>query len=291
MRQARNTGFTLIELLVVIAIIAILAAILFPVFAQARDKARQASCLSNTKQLGTAFMMYIQDFDEKFPLGFGLSASIGWMWNYYHAVPPDWRPLASNDHRLPAYPVHWANSTQPYTKNYKIGACPTGPEVRLGISDYDTPRKPWENSSYTFNGLLMQYSQAGIRTPSKLPLLWEGRGKAAVAGFALTNPALRCDGSFGDCSYKPWSSGCTSRYNGSFSSMFVLAGTIWIHTGGANFVMADGSAKWRRLGAAISPANTDWNTDPYTGYNADGFPGYYWWDGCHAWLFRPDIEW
>jgi prepilin-type N-terminal cleavage/methylation domain-containing protein len=62
-----RTGFTLIELLVVIAIIAILAAILFPVFAQAREKARQSGCLSNLKQIGTALMMYTQDYDEAFP--------------------------------------------------------------------------------------------------------------------------------------------------------------------------------------------------------------------------------
>src|SRR5918997_594162 len=60
----KTGGFTLIELLVVIAIIAILAAILFPVFAQAREKARQTSCLSNLKQIGTASMMYVQDYDE-----------------------------------------------------------------------------------------------------------------------------------------------------------------------------------------------------------------------------------
>ncbi|NUQ71226.1 MAG: prepilin-type N-terminal cleavage/methylation domain-containing protein, partial [Chthonomonadales bacterium] len=60
----RKNGFTLIELLVVIAIIAILAAILFPVFAQAREKARTISCLSNAKQMGTAIMMYAQDFEE-----------------------------------------------------------------------------------------------------------------------------------------------------------------------------------------------------------------------------------
>src|SRR5947208_997853 len=63
-----RNGFTLIELLVVIAIIAILAAILFPVFAQAREKARQAVCSSNLKQLGTAIMMYAQDYGESYPL-------------------------------------------------------------------------------------------------------------------------------------------------------------------------------------------------------------------------------
>src|ERR687883_602422 len=63
----RRDAFTLIELLVVIAIIAILAAILFPVFAQARAKARQTACLSNLKQIGTGLMMYTQDYDETYP--------------------------------------------------------------------------------------------------------------------------------------------------------------------------------------------------------------------------------
>jgi len=70
-RVTRSQGFTLIELLVVIAIIAILAAILFPVFAQAREKARAISCLSNTKQIGLGEMMYVQDYDETFPIAWG----------------------------------------------------------------------------------------------------------------------------------------------------------------------------------------------------------------------------
>ncbi len=75
-------GFTLIELLVVIAIIAILAAILFPVFAQARENARKATCVSNCKQIGLATMMYLQDYDETYPIGY-----------YYHEDSSGWREI------------------------------------------------------------------------------------------------------------------------------------------------------------------------------------------------------
>src|SRR5579864_7178826 len=89
-RAAR--GFTLIELLVVIAIIAILAAILFPVFAQAREKARAISCLSNMKQTGLGLMMYIQDYDETFPLAaywdYGNFSTDFYLWSSQRCLQP-----------------------------------------------------------------------------------------------------------------------------------------------------------------------------------------------------------
>ena len=87
----RRSGFTLIELLVVIAIIAILAAILFPVFAQAREKARQSACLSNTRQIGTALSMYIQDYDEMTPS----AKTYGRWWTL--ASPGSWPPPFARD--------------------------------------------------------------------------------------------------------------------------------------------------------------------------------------------------
>lgn len=94
-------GFTLIELLVVIAIIAILAAILFPVFARAREKARQASCQSNLKQIALGFLMYVNDADEKLPVW------APWCWGYAGRGRPWWAQI------------------EPYIKNKQIFACPS----------------------------------------------------------------------------------------------------------------------------------------------------------------------
>jgi len=111
-RSKRSAAaFTLIELLVVIAIIAILAAILFPVFAQAREKARATACLSNAKQIGTAMLMYTQDYDETLPepglAGVFRNATNTGLGQFYMGI-------------LPFY-----LAVQPYAKNYELFACPS----------------------------------------------------------------------------------------------------------------------------------------------------------------------
>ena len=110
MFSSKTRGFTLIELLVVIAIIAILAAILFPVFAQAREKARQTSCLSNVKQMGTGLMMYAQDYDESYPIN---NTSIPRPFNADGS-------LSGDRHGV------WTKLLQPYLKNVQIFSCPSG---------------------------------------------------------------------------------------------------------------------------------------------------------------------
>ncbi len=139
-----RTGFTLIELLVVIAIIAILTAILFPVFAKARDKARQASCTSNLKQLGLSYAMYTQDWDEKYPP------------IYYGTYLPG---------------TQWPLQLVSYIKNDSVWKCP---------SDSRTPAAWRPNAkicSYAFNQYLFAeyYGSAAIDQPASVLLLFEDK--------------------------------------------------------------------------------------------------------------------
>jgi len=150
--SSRKSGFTLIELLVVIAIIAILAAILFPVFAQAREKARTSSCSSNVKQLGLAVLMYKQDYDEKFPFG-------------------GWRPndLGTND---------WQNTIVPYIKNKGIFRCPSTTDL-----DEDNSKPTewlWNRNpvNYLYNNQLGRNHQplgdSAVNEPASCWLLMDG---------------------------------------------------------------------------------------------------------------------
>ena len=120
----KQYGFTLIELLVVIAIIAILAAILFPVFAQARENARKISCVSNLKQLGTAILMYVQDYDETFPCVTGNNTPPA------AGSPFDGQTWVQNDIVF---------LIQPYVKNFQIFFCPDRQKKVPGSGDFCSP--------------------------------------------------------------------------------------------------------------------------------------------------------
>ncbi|HZP81113.1 MAG TPA: prepilin-type N-terminal cleavage/methylation domain-containing protein [Chthonomonadaceae bacterium] len=129
--KRRNLGFTLIELLVVIAIIAILAAILFPVFAQAREKARAISCLSNVKQINLGFQMYMQDYDENWLYRPGRQNSSD------GDGPCAWRYICGDN--LPY--ENWDQVVQPYLKNYQIVSCPSvGQDPAIaGLNTFGAP--------------------------------------------------------------------------------------------------------------------------------------------------------
>src|SRR4051812_7716570 len=140
----KRNGFTLIELLVVIAIIPILAAILFPVFAQAREKARQTGCLSNLKQIGTGLMMYTQDYDEAYPC------------NWYGGL---W-PTMPNGRQY-----KWMDALYPYVKNEQVFTCPSDASNRKQYIYYPKLAKPSTDNwgSYLTN---VAYWDAGPGTPA-----------------------------------------------------------------------------------------------------------------------------
>jgi len=129
----RRSGFTLIELLVVIAIIAILAAILFPVFARARENARKSNCASNLKQMGLAVMQYVQDYDEVYPIG-GMLDTKG-------------------------IQIHWRHLIYPYIKNEGVFKCPS-----MGQYEYAAAQPglgaPALAGSYGCNNMVLSWGTA-----------------------------------------------------------------------------------------------------------------------------------
>jgi prepilin-type N-terminal cleavage/methylation domain-containing protein/prepilin-type processing-associated H-X9-DG protein len=140
--RAGRRGFTLIELLVVIAIIAVLAGLLFPVFAQTREKARQTTCLSNLRQIGMALGMYVQDHDESFPA-----------FTYF-----------GSDRGMPCTYAGYYQATLPYDKNTEIWRCPTNPtayDLYKVIANFGWPPpcpegSPGQYVSYTANDMVFR---------------------------------------------------------------------------------------------------------------------------------------
>jgi prepilin-type N-terminal cleavage/methylation domain-containing protein/prepilin-type processing-associated H-X9-DG protein len=216
-------GFTLIELLVVIAIIAILAAILFPVFAQARDKARSAACMSNVKQVGLGVLMYAQDYDDTLPQHAGDFA----------------------DFLNPAVGANWARAIQPYVKNDKIYACPSAPlEPR-------NPTAQTARNSYQGNAVVLRRTglpMAQIPAPADVVFCQENYFTWLVAwnrpAQVSTNPPLFQYWHLIDCRTQfagppQVTPGCAEQYNSR-------------HFGGGNIVWCDGHVKYKNFRAMRS---------------------------------------
>ena len=162
----RRRGFTLIELLVVIAIISILASILFPTFAQAREAARRTSCTSNLRQLGFAMSMYSQDYDGLYP---AQDLTQGVQSNTYQrggVTVADWATT----------PVtNWAKSIFSYVKNYQVFTCPSNKGWALGADTTSVP------ICYIMNGMAAGRGQDAAPDPSSTCLLFDWRFKTDAA--------------------------------------------------------------------------------------------------------------
>ncbi|WP_309690878.1 DUF1559 domain-containing protein [Armatimonas sp.] len=217
-----KSAFTLIELLVVIAIIAILAAILFPVFAQARAKARQIACVSNMKQIGVGIMMYSQDYDETYPMS-----------NFRDPAKPD--------------NTTWQFLIDPYVKGGFPEAVSTSANRKLSIyycPDYDATvnKGTRPSSSYNSNFFVMGSFDANIGVVA------ERQPPKALAALEAPAQVVAVTESQGNC---VWTTGNdTNVFPAPFTSgVFVSCARpyIWArtrHSGGSSFTFADGHAKW-----------------------------------------------
>jgi len=243
----KSAGFTLIELLVVIAIIAILAAILFPVFAQAREKARSAACLSNTKQISLAYAMYNQDYDEGFP----------------GTVTEREAPPGTPDTAVARAPYSYKEIMQPYIKNDQVFKCPSAPAWAAPTTS------AWWNTDYGCH-----LNEANI-VPSSSNHAADYAGTGTIDlrdfGFNSTTPlaAISFPANFLLCADAGRSDGTASR-GGVYPQPWAFSVSnqsevIARHSGGLNVSYADGHSKWKRPEQTWRSYNdNDWRRDPTT---------------------------
>lgn len=241
-------------------------------------------CAQNLHQIATAIRMYLQDYDERFPLMYERESPTGaWRWNEPVPVPSDWRDASSRRGQ-----TVWANSLNPYLGNrrntYWNLRCPATLPAKVAGVDYSTRVKSPIGVSYTFNGYLHEYPLSAVSSPDNLPMVWEGLGREYLIGFALTNPILRCDRADKLCLFTPCTDPSTTYPRG---EVRLPRQSVWLHSNGMFFVMVDGKLVSRRLGVRLAPNSSD-PADPFDQYNANGIPAVARTNACgHLSLFAP----
>lgn len=282
-------AFTLIELLVVIAIIAILAAILFPVFAQAKVAAKKTQDISNQKNMGTAIQIYLADYDDLYPLAYPFLNG-QFQGQSYVDVPADWDGSETAEYHA-AMNAAWPNNVHPYIKNTQILASPGATSYSPFGNIYTTAVKTPSDVGYSFNTLLTEYSSTSVVEVAKLRVITTPYGNRNFKGLARPGARLRCLVA-GACRYVPSTPTCNGA-NGTWSELSNPSGaSMWLFGQGMNATYADTHAKFTRVASGATNAS-DFRNDFWAAYDANGIARWNEWQDtnfCHTLLFMPDFD-